>query len=427
MLFVPFLTSFFAAIAGTDRHRPTNGSAGHHRMHRNHSNHMHHHNRTGLHNRNRTALHERRHRNITTGVRLSTLLHGGNETNLGVFAQRRHHQNKTAVILPSISNTTTMAILYVFTVVEAVCENGLPSYMKVSLEQAIFANPDCVVYLASNFGACNTTLLVANSVPGLQKIDTTAIESRRTQTFRNNSMNMFMSDHYAELWTTSGWFDDSFRSLSNHTTIPNIILSNNPTILTDVTYLLLFDRRNRWCCDWTTPYPPHPALRFFLMEDVMARHGIHEGKERTIRRTLLATHSVIVVLTLSLTHTHFSHLSSIFVFSVFHVEGDNLLYGSLSTIVPTLRKSYRGLAATPLNSPLVFITASVFWISSIQSIVGLNNFFLELSTLKRLWREYLLWLQAHGAGRQGTWTNSCSTLNGFNLDILSSKPTLNQP
>ena len=134
----------------------------------------------------------------------------------------------------------------------------------------------------------------------------------------------------------------------------------------------------------------------------MARHGIHEGKERTIRRTLLATHSVIVVLTLSLTHTHFSHLSSIFVFSVFHVEGDNLLYGSLSTIVPTLRKSYRGLAATPLNSPLVFITASVFWISSIQSIVGLNNFFLELSTLKRLWREYLLWLQAHGAGRQGT-------------------------
>ena len=97
-----------------------------------------------------------------------------------------------------------MAILYVFTVVEAVCANGLPSYMKVSLEQAIFANPDCVVYLASNFGACNTTLLVANSVPGLQKIDTTAIESRRTQTFRNNSLNMFMSDHYAELWTTSG-------------------------------------------------------------------------------------------------------------------------------------------------------------------------------------------------------------------------------
>ena len=87
---------------------------------------------------------------------------------------------------------------------------------------------------------------------------------------------------------------------------------------------------------------------------------------------------------------------------VFHVEGDNLLYGSLSSIVPTLRTSYRGLAATPLNSPLVFITASVFWISSFQAIVGLNNFFLELSTLKQLWREYLLWLQKGGAGKQGT-------------------------
>ena len=220
MFFAPLLTSFFAAIAGTDRHRPINGSAGHHRLHRNHSMHLHHHNRTGLHNRNRT--HERRHRNITTGVRLSTLLHGGNETNLGIPASRRKHQNKTAssllpivtastqpLIIPSITNTTKMAILYVFTVVEAVCENGLPSYMKVSLEQAIFANPDCIVYLASNFGACNTTLLVANTVQGLQKIDTTAIESKRTQTFRNNSLNMFMSDHYAELWTTSGKFTAS--------------------------------------------------------------------------------------------------------------------------------------------------------------------------------------------------------------------------
>lgn len=215
MFFAPLLTSFIAAISGTERHRSTNGSAGHHRMHRNHSMHLHHHNRTGLHNRNRT--HERRHRNITTGVRLSAL-HGGNETNLGILAPRRKNQNKTLsllpivtastqpLIIPSITTTTKMAILYVFTVVEAVCENGLPSYMKVSLEQAIFANPDCIVYLASNFGACNTTLLVANTVQGLHKIDTTAIESRRTQTFRNNSLNMFMSDHYAELWTTSGMF-----------------------------------------------------------------------------------------------------------------------------------------------------------------------------------------------------------------------------
>jgi len=201
-----------------------------------------------------------------------------------------------------------VVILYVFIVVDAVCDRGLPQYMKVSLEQAIFANPDCLVYLASNFGACKHIEAVADSVKHLRKVDASAIESNRTRMFKNQSASMFMADHFSELWVTS-------------------------------------------------------AQRFFLIEDAMLHMGIHE---------------------------------------VVHVEGDNLLYGPFSSIVPTLRSGYPGLAATPLNAPKqTFITASVFWISSRQAIHELNNFFLDLGQQNATWRSYLLWLVKHGGSKPG--------------------------
>ena len=52
-----------------------------------------------------------------------------------------------------------------------------------------------------------------------------------------------------------------------------------------------------------------------------------------------------------------------------HVEADNLLYGSMSSLLPILRAGYKySMAATPLNSNKSFITASVLWISSLLSL-----------------------------------------------------------
>jgi hypothetical protein len=41
-----------------------------------------------------------------------------------------------------------LPIVYVYTVVPRVCPQGLPYYIKMSLEQAIFSQPDCDVLLA---------------------------------------------------------------------------------------------------------------------------------------------------------------------------------------------------------------------------------------------------------------------------------------
>ena len=44
-----------------------------------------------------------------------------------------------------------LPIVYVYTVVPRVCSQGLPNYIKMSLEQAIFSQPDCDVLLARLF------------------------------------------------------------------------------------------------------------------------------------------------------------------------------------------------------------------------------------------------------------------------------------
>lgn len=41
-----------------------------------------------------------------------------------------------------------LPIVYVYTVVPRVCQQGLPLYIKVSLEQAIMSQPDCDVIFA---------------------------------------------------------------------------------------------------------------------------------------------------------------------------------------------------------------------------------------------------------------------------------------
>jgi len=85
-----------------------------------------------------------------------------------------------------------------------------------------------------------------------------------------------------------------------------------------------------------------------------------------------------------------------------HVEADNLLYGSLTTLLPILRKFYKGLAATPLNTSKTFITASVFWVSSLAVLVKFNDFMLAMAlNTNRMWDNYLDWLKPHACCKYG--------------------------
>ena len=97
---------------------------------------------------------------------------------------------------------------------------------------------------------------------------------------------------------------------------------------------------------------------------------------------------------------------------IMHIEADNLLYGSLNSIVDIFRKGFKGLAATPLNSNKTFMTASVLWIPSLQSMHFFNDYLLAIventifqsaitSHDKGLWLKYLDWLRPYACCKQG--------------------------
>lgn len=96
-----------------------------------------------------------------------------------------------------------LPVVYVYTVVEAVCGRGLPDYIKIALEQAILSQPDCDVILASNFGECKTMAESVRNVKGLKLVDTSGITSARTADFKNSSKDIFQTDGHGELWLTS--------------------------------------------------------------------------------------------------------------------------------------------------------------------------------------------------------------------------------
>lgn len=84
-----------------------------------------------------------------------------------------------------------------------------------------------------------------------------------------------------------------------------------------------------------------------------------------------------------------------------HAEADNLIYGKFSTVLPDLRKHYKGLATTPLHANGVFITASVLWIGSIKAIELFNDFLLELGGNRTAWKGYLVWLRPFACCKYG--------------------------
>lgn len=98
-----------------------------------------------------------------------------------------------------------LAIVYVFTVVPAVCKYGLPAYIKHALEQAVITQPDCDVIMASNYIDCPKIAEVVDTVKGVIRVDTALIESNRTIEFRLVAQNIFQVDGGSELWLTSAF------------------------------------------------------------------------------------------------------------------------------------------------------------------------------------------------------------------------------
>lgn len=200
-----------------------------------------------------------------------------------------------------------LPIVFVYTVVPAVCKYGLPEYIKVSVEQAIFSQPDCDVIMASNYADCELIAKTVSEVAGLIQIDTTKIESAETKQFANLSTNVFSSDYAGELWITS-------------------------------------------------------ALRFFILEDIMKSQGYTE---------------------------------------ILHVEADNTLYGRLTTILPILRSSYP-LAATPLTANMGMVTASVFWVSTLETLLHFNKYMMDLIMDRDfMYKKFLGWLRHYACCKKG--------------------------
>jgi hypothetical protein len=213
-----------------------------------------------------------------------------------------------AVSHNSTEQSARLPVVYVFTVVPAICPYGLPSYIRAAIEQGVFTQPDCDVILVSNFEECRTLRDSVKDIPGLVLVDSGSIVSNRTLHYRQLCANMFQTDGGGELWMTS-------------------------------------------------------ALRFFILEDLMLSRGYTE---------------------------------------LIHVEADNTLYGKLTSLLPVLRSGYKGMAATPLNANKSFITASVMWLSSLQTLVTFNDFLLELgANVNGRWKKYLTWLRPYGCCKPG--------------------------
>lgn len=102
-----------------------------------------------------------------------------------------------------LASNNRLPIVFVYTVVPAVCQWGLPGYIRTSVEQAIFTQPDCDVYLLSNIGECQAIADSVKSVSGLSVVDSVSISSGRTLMFQNLSTGIFSRDYSNELWITS--------------------------------------------------------------------------------------------------------------------------------------------------------------------------------------------------------------------------------
>ncbi len=124
------------------------------------------------------------------------------------------------------------------------------------------------------------------------------------------------------------------------------------------------------------------ALRFFILQDIMISYNIS---------------------------------------SVIHLEADNMLYGDTSLVVNELTTKYSSsLVATPLNTRILFITASLLWVPSVSVLKSFNNFIIKLVQNKEnqdsnnLWTEYMKFLLSRG-GKKKDGTVSMYAINEMSM------------
>ncbi len=153
-------------------------------------------------------------------------------------------------------------------------------------------------------------------------------------------------------------------------TVPNVLKIDSSLIMSNRTRLFTKLATDMFQQDNGSELWMTSALRFFIMEDIMIAYKYPE---------------------------------------MIHVEADNLLYGNMTNLLPVLRESYNGLAATPLNAELSFITASVFWIANLESLLSFNDLLLRLGdrgpddTISQTgaFKQYLLWLRPFACCKRG--------------------------
>lgn len=107
------------------------------------------------------------------------------------------------MVVGFVSCEKRFPILYVYTVANGSCYRGFPDYIKVSIEQALLLQPDCDIIMASNYADCLAIENVIDSIPGVIKLDTTKIESKRSREFAKASETIFSGSQYDDLWVTS--------------------------------------------------------------------------------------------------------------------------------------------------------------------------------------------------------------------------------
>ena len=82
--------------------------------------------------------------------------------------------------------------------------------------------------------------------------------------------------------------------------------------------------------------------------------------------------------------------------SVFQVETDNLIFGSMTKILPFLQHNYPTLAATPVGRNRHSINAGVFWIHNLPAISHFNAFLMNYTTPNSTqFAEFHAWAASH--------------------------------
>lgn len=107
------------------------------------------------------------------------------------------------LFVTSSEHSAALPIVFVYTVVPAVCQYGLPEYIKTALEHNIYTQKDCEVVLLTNLGECPQIAESVKNITSLTVVDSTTMTSQRSKTFLNSSVHVFQSDNHNELWVTS--------------------------------------------------------------------------------------------------------------------------------------------------------------------------------------------------------------------------------